>query len=429
MKNRSTLIIMIICLVLVCASTTLSAVGYIRSLDDEPQNDGQTQTKTDAETPETIVNNNTIYIEGAEGNTAYAAAAGLRSTVSVYCTFETTVGGTSFWNPTPTTQTYYSAGSGVIYKTEEDGSAFVITNFHVVYDGSSNTANRISNKIYLYLYGLESEQYAIPATYVGGSASYDIAVLRVEQSEVLAGAIASGAAVGVEIGDSDLVAPGQSTVVIGNPSATGLGGLSVTQGIVSVDSEYITMSASDGSGDTAFRVIRTDAAVNAGNSGGGMYNDRGELVGIVNAKISSTEIENIGYAIPSNVVRAIADNIIDYCYEKDCESVMRCILGVTVNTASLSSEYDAESGMLVKKEQIAVYEISSGGLCDGVLEEGDVIISVSIGNERIEVTRRHHLTDAMLDARPGDTVEFEIERGGETITVTLTVTEDCLTAY
>ncbi len=429
MKNRSTLIIMIICLVLVCTSTVLSTVGYIRSLDDEPQNNEQTESKTDTEKPETIVNNNTIYIEGKENGTAYAAAVGLRSTVSVYCTFEATVGGTSFWNPTPTTQTYYSAGSGVIYKTEEDGSAFVITNFHVVYDGSSNTANRISDKIYIYLYGLESEQYAISATYIGGSASYDIAVLRVEQSEVLASALATGAAAGVEIGDSDLVAPGQSTVVIGNPSATGLGGLSVTQGIVSVDSEYITMSASDGSGDTAFRVIRTDAAVNAGNSGGGMYNDRGELIGIVNAKISSSEIENIGYAIPSSVVRAIADNVIDYCYGKNCESVMRCILGLTVNTVSLSSEYDAESGMIVKKEQVAVYEISGGGLCDGVLEEGDIIISVSVGDKNISVTRRHHLTDAMLDARPGDTVEFEIERSGETLTVTLTVTEDCLTAY
>ena len=93
---------------------------------------------------------------------ACAAASGLQSSVSIYCTFETTYGGTSPWDPMPTTQTYYTAGSGVIYRLEDDGSAFIVTNHHVVYDSDSDTENRVSDKIYVYLYGMEDEAYAIP---------------------------------------------------------------------------------------------------------------------------------------------------------------------------------------------------------------------------------------------------------------------------
>ena len=165
-----------------------------------------------------------------------------------------------------------------------------------MYDSNSNTDNHISDKIYIYLYGLESEAYAIPATYVGGSANYDIAVLRVDKNDILLDAIETGAAMAVTVANSDELTPGMTTIAIGNPSSSDadLGGISVTKGIVSVDSEYITMSAIDTSGEVQFRVIRIDAPVNSGNSGGGLFNDKGELIGIVNAKISSSSVENIG---------------------------------------------------------------------------------------------------------------------------------------
>ena len=132
------------------------------------------------------MNNNNITITGDNNdNITYATASGLRSAVSIYCTFETTYGGTNPWNPTPSTQTYYTTGSGVIYKLESDGSAFIVTNYHVVYDSNSNTDNHISDKIYIYLYGLESEEYAIPATYVGGSANYeDLFVKQLQEKSV-----------------------------------------------------------------------------------------------------------------------------------------------------------------------------------------------------------------------------------------------------
>ena len=372
--------------------------------------------------------NVTIIGDGTD-NVAVAVAQGLCSAVSIYCTFEKTVLGGSFWNPQPTTQTYYTTGSGVLYTLDADGSAFILTNHHVVYDAGSTTANGVSDTIYVYLYGMENEAYAIPATFVGGSANYDIAVLRVEKSAVLKNAYASGSAAAVSIGDSDMVFPGMTTIAIGNPSATDLGGLSVTKGIVSVDSEYITMVASDNSGEVSFRVIRTDTPVNSGNSGGGLYSDKGELIGIVNAKITSSEIESIGYAIPSNVARAIADNIIDYCYQKDCESVMRGLLGVTITTTAYSTVYDTESGMLVRSEEISVHEVTAGGLAENILKAGDVVKSITIGERTVTVSRQHHLIDAMLDVRIGDKVSMVIVRGGTEMTVTTTITEDCLAAY
>ncbi len=374
-----------------------------------------------------IVNN--ITITGSESNIAYATAKGLRSAVSIYCTFETTSSGNSFWNPRPSTQTYYTTGSGVIYQIDASGNAFIVTNHHVVYDSSSDTENGISDKIYLYLYGLESEAYAIPATYVGGSENYDLAVLRVDENDILKEAYASGAASAVGIGNSDEISPGQTTIAIGNPSADELGGISVTSGIVSVDSEYITMSSNSGKGEISFRVIRTDAPVNSGNSGGGMYNDKGELIGIVNAKIASSDIENIGYALPSNVVRAVADNIIDYCYGKECESVMRGLLGITVEISGYDTYFDAEKGMLVRTEEISVAEVTAGGLGEDILSVGDVVKSITIGDKTTNVTRRHHLIDAMLDVRVGNTVSFVIIRDGAEMTVSTVITEDCLSAY
>ena len=387
----------------------------------------QSEEASGASTGNSVLNSVTIETDGQD--TAAAAAAGLRSAVSVYCSFTSTTGGNTPWDPVHGTQSFYTTGSGVLYRVESDGSAFVITNYHVVYDSDSDTDNHVSDQIYLYLYGMEDEAYAIPATYVGGSANYDIAVLRVEQSEVLKCAVDSGSAAAVTVGDSDVVLPGETAIAIGNPSATGLSGLSVTRGIVSVDSEYITMTAADDSGEVSFRVIRIDAPVNSGNSGGGLYNDAGELIGIVNAKINSVELESIGYAIPSNVARAIADNIIDYCYGADCETVMRGMLGITVTTTGLSTAYDTETGRLLRTEEVTVYEVTPGGLGEDILQAGDVICSISVGDRTVEVTRQYHLTDAMLDVRVGDTVSLRIVRDGEEMTVSTVMTEECLAAY
>ena len=415
MKKFKGLFLVIACLVLSIALTSCDLFSILYDTDDDDLDSSYSSSMQDTPSGDNITNN--IVIEGESGNLVYAINSSLRSAVSVYCNFETSsLGGSAT-----------SAGSGVIYELDgKNGSAFIITNYHVVYESSSKTSNKISDDIFIMLYGMEYSDYAIPATYVGGSMNYDIAVLYVENNDILKNAYNRGSVAEATIANSDNIVVGETTIAIGNPE---MYGISATTGIVSVDSEHIDMTASDGRTSVSFRVIRTDTAVNSGNSGGGLFNAKGELIGIVNAKISSSDVENIGYAIPSNVARAIADNIIDYCFNKDCETVMRGLLGVTVVTASVYTEYDAESGVMKKYESIKINSVNKGGLADGILEAGDIVKTLKIGEKEIEITRQYHLIDAMLDVRVGDKITLEIERNGEPKTVTTTITESCLSAY
>ena len=366
-----------------------------------------------------------IVVNGAESNVSTASAKGLQSAVSIVCNFKATVqqGG---WRPgygNTTTKEYSSAGSGVIYKmNKSEGNAFIITNYHVVYDASSNTENGISDDISVYLFGSASEENAIKATYVGGSIYYDIAVLYVEGSELLK----SSNAASISIADSDKISVGDNAIAIGNAQGYGI---SVSSGIVSVDSEYITMTAADGRTEVSFRVIRVDTAVNSGNSGGGLFDGKGNLIGIVNAKIVDDGVENIGYAIPSNVAISIADNIIDYCFGTETERVQRALIGITVNATDSKAVYDTETGRVSICETVSVYEVSNGSLAEDLLQKGDVLISATVNGSTTEITRQYHIIDMMLDVRVGDVVELTFLREGETKTVQITVTEECLSAY
>ena len=373
-------------------------------------------------------------VDGADGSLVItsdgssipaASAKGLRSAVSIVCNFQETIqqGG---WRPgssSTTTQDYSSAGSGVIYQMDtSEGDAFIITNYHVVYDASSNTENGISDDISVYLYGSEIEEKAIEATYVGGSLYYDIAVLQIDNSDILKASDACE----VDVADSDEIVVGDTAIAIGNAQGYGI---STSFGIVSVDSEYITMTAADGSTTVSFRVMRTDTAVNSGNSGGGLYNDEGNLIGIVNAKIVDDGVENIGYAIPSNVAVSIAENIIDYCYGKSEERVQRALLGITVSTSDSKAVYHSETGSFTIEETVSVYEVTEGSLADGILQAEDVLVSAILNDNTTDITRQYHIIDMMLDVRVGDVVILNILRGGVEMSVSITITESCLTAY
>ena len=238
--------------------------------NQDKQDSSQDDAASDHDPSLPPIQNNVIIEGGSTSDITFAAASGLRSIVSIYVTFPSS----SMWGSSSS-----AAGSGVIYQIDASGSAFVITNHHVVYNSSTNS---ISNNIRLFLFGMEHESYAIPATYVGGSANYDLAVLRVDNSTVLKAALKNGSVAAATISNSDQVVPGQTAIAIGNPEA---GGISVTTGIVSVDSEHISMTATDGSGEVDLRVIRIDTAVNSGNSGGGLFNGKGEILNIVCRKI------------------------------------------------------------------------------------------------------------------------------------------------
>ena len=340
---------------------------------------------------------------------ALATSKGLRSSVSIICEF------------VDNTSAYYSAGSGVILKLDkEKGNAFIVTNYHVVYSSEFNGG--ISNKINVYLYGSEYADMGVEATYIGGSMYYDIAVLYVEGSEL----IKNSCALAASVADSDSISVGQSAIAIGN--AEGLG-ISASSGIVSVDSEYIDMVAPDDKTVVSFRVMRIDTAVNHGNSGGGLFNARGELIGIVNAKIIDEDVENIGYAIPSSLAIAVANNIIDNCFGKDCKTAMRCLLGITVGTLNTSMVYNEETGLVSIVETIGVVEVSETGIAHGIIKSDDVMVSATLNGVTKKITRQFHVIDLLLNARPGDVLELTVQRGEETVIVSIKITEGCVTPY
>lgn len=366
-----------------------------------------------------------IVVDGGSSTSA-ASSKGLRSAVSIVCGFKTDTVQSSPLLPgfgTVTEKEYSSAGSGVIYKMDRSrGDAFIITNYHVVYDSRSKTENGISDDIKVYLYGSEIGDKAIAATYVGGSVYYDIAVLRIDGSGILKASDARAA----DVANSDEILVGDTAIAIGNAQGYGV---SASLGIVSVDSEYITMKAADDSTTVSFRVMRIDTAVNSGNSGGGLYDDEGRLMGIVNAKIVDDGVENIGYAIPSNVAVSIAENIIDYCYGTEEERVQRALMGITVTTSDSKAVFDEETGAYKIVETVIVKEVNAGSLAEGVIMPEDVLVGITIGDRSVAITRQYHVIDPMLDVRVGDVVKLDLLRDGKPTTVSITITADCLTEY
>jgi len=336
------------------------------------------------------VKNYDITIEGAGAGSEIAAAKALLSAVSI--------------------KTDTASGSGVIFKLSDDKTeAYVLTNYHVIYNSKTHA---VSKNIKAYLYGMESHlygddslNYAMEAQYVGGTVNYDLAVLKIKNSKVLM----ESSARACDFADSNNVQILETAIAVGNAVS---GGISVTMGRVNVDSEDIQLLAADDKTVISIRVMRTDAAVNPGNSGGGLFNAKGELIGIVNAKSSDVDMDNIGFAIPSNVAKYIAQNILYYCDGTTHTSAFRCMLGINVQIAELYTEYDEETGVLHRKERVEVLSIASDtSAAKDILMEGDVINSITIDGKVYEVTRMFHVVDAMLNARATSSVKINVTRG------------------
>lgn len=339
-----------------------------------------------------------FYPGSGEGDTENLSALRqtMLSTVSVISTFKA----------------YPGAGSGVIYSIDkEKGDAYIITNQHVVYDEEYGLATTIN----VFLYGMELSSYAIPAKFIGGSVTFDIAVLKVEGSEVLKNSYAKAA----PIASSDNVRVFDTVYAVGNPAGYGL---AATKGIVSVESENVDISGADGS-EISLRVIRIDAAVNGGNSGGGLYDVEGRLVGIVCAKSVGTNIDNIGYAIPSDLVRNIVENLLYHCDGSRVTKLNRALMGITI-TAYVTGLVPDGSGDLKEVELVEVVEVANGSLAAGKVMVGDIVNSITVDGVTKPVTKIHHVTDHMLNARVGSTVSMEITRGTEKITISFTITAD-----
>lgn len=354
---------------------------------------------------------------GSASDPVTATNRALMSTVMVVCNFERNSSSIFGQN----SEAYSAMGGGIIYSLDrEKGDALVLTNYHVIYNEASKgtTKSKVCEDIDLYLYGGVTSERKIDATYVGGAMQYDIAVLKIEGSEELK----NSSCVAATIGNSDAVSVGEKVYAIGNPDASGF---SVTSGVVSVDAEYIDIDLADGSASVSMLEIRTDAPINHGNSGGGLYNERGELVGIVNARSERSGVEHFGYAIPVNLAIAVGQNIIDNSRVNSSQGALRAMLGITVSTTDKQGVFDEDAGRAYILETVTVQDVSLGTVSFGKLHKGDVLYSVKIGDgpERI-ITRQHILTTALFDVRKGDTVKLTVSRGEETVTLEFEFADD-----
>ncbi len=318
---------------------------------------------------DTTVNINQIDTS-KEMTAAEVYAMNVNSTVGI-----TTAINTNFWGYQTT-----SAASGSGFILSEEG--YIVTNHHVIDESSSITVS---------LYNGDSYE----AELIGYDEANDIAVLKIDAEGL----------VPVVLGDSDNLNVGDDVVAIGNP----LGELTftLTAGKISAKDRQITMSTG-----ATMNLMQTDCAINSGNSGGALFNMYGEVVGITNAKYSSgsgeASIDNIGFAIPIDLVRDMITSIIENGY------AAKPYIGVSVtDVASEDLEEGVPAGALVAEV------VEDGPAEEAGLKADDIITKVN-GKK---ITNRKDLVSVVSKSKIGDELEMEVYRNGKTIDITVTVDE------
>ena len=271
--------------------------------------------------------------------------------------------------------TYQASGSGFIITSD----GYILTNYHVISGSKTVTVATYDHNTY-------------DAKVIGYDASNDIAVIKIDAENLTP----------VTLGDSDTLRVGESVYAIGNP----LGELtfSLTGGIVSALSRNVQTEAG-----TSMSLIQTDCAINSGNSGGALFNTRGEVIGITNAKYSSSgmgseaEIDNIGFAIPINSVKRIVTSIIENGY------VLKPYIGITVSP--LSEETANITGI---KAGAVVQDVTEDAPADKAgLKSHDVIVKVG----DTDINDSNDLVQVISKSDPGDVLTFHIYRQGQEITL------------
>lgn len=297
------------------------------------------------------------------------------------------------------------SGSGIIIG-KNDTELLIATNYHVV-DGAETLSVGFCDST------------ACEAKVKGYDSEKDLAVVAVSLDDIDSDTM--NAISIATIGNSDNLKVGEQVVAIGN--ALGYG-QSVTTGIVSAKNRQLnsddTVGDYDSDSNSATNLIQTDAAINPGNSGGALLNMNGEVVGINSAKLASTEVEGIGYAI---AISDVTDTIESLMNEETRDKVEdHGVLGITVQTvdSAVTEAYGVPEGVLVR-------EVTEGGAADAAGIEARSIITKFAGKT---VTTKEQLVDFLSYYEPGEDVELTIEVPDgkeykeETVTVTLGKSED-----
>ena len=323
----------------------------------------------------------------------------------------------------PSSQAFSYAGSGVIYQlaagtggAKYSGDGYIITNYHVV-AGAFNGTLVPATDIRVFLYGMT---VGIPVTFMGGSEDHDIAVLsikgitmvKIDGENRTAQWILNNL---VSVRPADVVphweqALGTQVIAVGDPLGMGM---NVSEGIISVASEDLEMARLNGAkvGNQVrtqiFRVMRITAAINPGNSGGGLFNARGELVGIIQARMfwadTTTDypVDNMAYAIPLDVSlriteqiisRAVAGETLPIIYEKKAYSFE------VKAREQVKVEYDTATKLTTITETVYVSKAGNG------LPTGTEISTITIGTKVYKITRAYQVDELMIEGY-GQTVK------------------------
>ena len=286
----------------------------------------------------------------------------------------------SQWSWYGQNQVESGAGSGVIISSD----GYILTCAHVV-DGASTITVTIGDKDYT-------------ATLVGEDTTSDIAVIKIDADGLTP----------ATVGNSDSLKVGQSVMAVGNPLGE-LGG-TVTGGMISALNRSDTIQGS--SSVNTMSLIQMDASVSPGNSGGGLFNMNGELVGIVNAKSSSSDAEGLGFAIPINDAIKVAQELLENGYVTG-----RPYLGITYLAVT---DAQTASQLGVNAYGVYVVEVVKGGPAEKAgLQAGDRIVSV----DGTEIASKDDLGTLMQKHAAGDTLSITIARDGQMQTVNVTLGE------
>ncbi len=273
-------------------------------------------------------------------------------------------------------------GSGIIYS--EDG--YIITNYHVIETAIKNSTAKVQVT-------LANSEEAIDATIVGGDETTDLAVIKVDKTGLPA----------AEFGISNDLKVGELAVAIGNPLGQELAG-SVTVGYISALNRKLT---TDG---RTYKLVQTDAAINPGNSGGALVNSQGQVIGINTVKIGATEVEGIGFAIPSDDAIPIIKELIEN------KRIVRPYIGlsginVDKNTAKLNN---ISEGIYVAQV------LANTPAAQANIQKGDIIIAI----ESKEVKTMEELNEIKNSKKVGDTITLKIIRSVKEMEVKITLAAD-----
>ncbi|MFP5116342.1 S1C family serine protease [Bacillaceae bacterium C204] len=293
-----------------------------------------------------------------------------------------------YGNPNPSQSVESGSGSGVIFQKNND-TAYIVTNNHVV-EGAT--------KLEVSLFDGEKAT----AEVVGTDALTDLAVLKIDAKYVTATA---------DFGDSSTLRPGDQVYAIGNPLGLDLS-RTVTQGIVSATNRSIAITTSAGNWDT--NVIQTDAAINPGNSGGALINPQGQVIGINSLKISESGVEGLGFAIPSNDLIPIVNQLIKN------GKIDRPYLGVGLaDLDQVAQMYWQNLPNTTKGVMLTNIEPNSAAAKAG-LQVKDIIISMNGTKITSSTDLRKYL---YTKVSKGDEIKFGVYRDGKQITVNVKLAE------